>query len=141
MTGDVGRSVSARHPDVTALFVDFSTRSSVAIGLACYRGAEPTYPQKVLGEVLGEVPARNGVLGKVLRRVLGKVLARVLGKVLVLFFKHKRKEDKHFPEHPGKHLPEHPPKHFPEHPVSGRHFPKHLPEHFWGMWVQHLCSR
>ena len=45
---------------------------------------EPPYPPKAPGEVLGEVPAGSGVLGKVLRRVLGKVLARVLGKVLVL---------------------------------------------------------
>ena len=39
-------------------------------------------PRKVLQRVLGEVPARGGVLGKVLGRVLGKVLGRVLGKVL-----------------------------------------------------------
>ena len=113
----------------------------VTIGLACYRGAEPTYPQKVLGEVLGEVPAQSGVLGRVLRRVLGKVLARVLGQVLVLLSLVLKEEDKHFPEHPGKHLPEHSPKHFPEHPVSGQHFPKHLPEHFLGFGGSHLCIR
>ena len=41
-------------------------------------------PEKVLVDVLGEVQARGGVLGKVLRGVLGKVFGRVLGKVLVL---------------------------------------------------------
>ena len=35
-------------------------------------------PQEVLGEVLGEVPAGNGVLGKVPQRVLGKVKVNVL---------------------------------------------------------------
>ena len=46
--------------------------------LTCYRGAEPPKPRKVLRGMLGEVPARGGVL----RRVLGRVLGKVLGKVL-----------------------------------------------------------
>ena len=76
----------------------------------------------LLGEVLGEEPARSGVL----RRVLGKVVGRVLGKVLALLSPVLKEEGKHFP----KHLPEHSTEHFPEHPTSGRLFPKHLPEHF-----------
>ena len=42
-------------------------------------------PQKVLPGVLGEVPARGGVLGRVLGKVLGKVLGRVLERVLESF--------------------------------------------------------
>ena len=41
-------------------------------------------PKSALGGLLGEVPARGGVLRRVLGRVLAKVLGRVLGKVLVL---------------------------------------------------------
>ena len=67
-------------------------------------------PPKVLGRVLGEVPARNGVLREVLR------------KVLVLLVSRRDTRDKHFSEH------------LPEHPGSGRHPSEHSPEHFWGNW-------
>ena len=35
-----------------------------------------TFPQKVLGRVLGEVPAKNGVLGEVLGKVLVLLVPR-----------------------------------------------------------------
>ena len=71
--------------------------------------AQTPQPPKVLGSVLGEVQARNGVLEE------------LLGKVLVLLVPRKDTKDKHFS------------KHFPEHPVSGQQLPEHSPEHFWGV--------
>ena len=64
-------------------------RFRIAIGLACYRGGEPTYPKSARGGAWGECRPGSGVQGKVLQRVLGKMLGRVLGKVLVLLFEHK----------------------------------------------------
>ena len=70
--------------------------------------AQNPQPPKVLGRVLGEVPARN------------RVLVEMLGKVLVLLVPRRDTRGKHFSEH------------FPEHPVSGRHLSEHSPEHFLG---------
>ena len=83
-------------------------KSQIAMRLRRTRSAKPPTPPKVLGRVLGEVPARNGVLGE------------VLGKVLVLLVPRRDTRGKHFS------------KHFPERPVSGRHLSEHSPGHFWG---------
>ena len=69
----------------TGELLDLSMSAVIAIGLACYRGAEPPNP-KSARRGAWQVPAGSGVLGKVPRSVLGKVVARVLGKVLVLLF-------------------------------------------------------
>ena len=77
----------------------------IANGAAPLQKCKTPSPPKVLGRVLGEVPARNGVL------------TEVLGKVLVLLVPRRNTRGKHFSEHP----------------VSGQHLSKHSPEHFWGV--------
>ena len=93
---------------------------NLEILMGCERGGplqkcKSPKPPKVLGKVLREVPARNGVLGDVLGEGLGKVLALIVAT--------RDARDKHFS------------KHFPENPVSGWRPPRALR---WG--VLGFCS-
>ena len=110
-------------------------QDGVAIGLACYRGAEPPNPQKCSGRCLGEVPARSEVLGKVLRRVLGKVLGRVLGKVLVLLFcVHEKRRTSTFPSTLPSTFPSTLRSTFPSTPHFGPALPQAPPRALLGVW-------
>ena len=91
-------------------------------------------PQKVLPGVLGEVPARGGVLGRVLS---GRCSGGCSGGCSGPIFSAKTRRTSTLPST----LPSTPPSTLPSTPPRAGTSPSTPGSTFWGSGVRHLCSR